>query len=86
MGPTPSDQGGAEDQRDSGKAVTFFRTKANPARHDYRAALAGPGDNTKTIVLDVVQPLAAGRQFIGFGWEARRDEPGGKVRCNMRTK
>jgi hypothetical protein len=20
--------------------------------------------------------LAAGRQFIGFGWEARRDEPG----------
>jgi hypothetical protein len=21
-----------------------------------------------------VQPLAAGRQLIGFGWEARRDE------------
>jgi hypothetical protein len=27
-------------------------------------------------VLDFVQPLAAGRQFIGFGWEARRDEAG----------
>ena len=25
---------------------------------------------------DLVQPLAAGRQFRGFGWEARRDEPG----------
>jgi hypothetical protein len=23
-----------------------------------------------------VQPLAAGRQLRGFGWEARRDEPG----------
>jgi hypothetical protein len=23
-----------------------------------------------------VQPLAAGRQLVGFGWEARRDEPG----------
>jgi hypothetical protein len=26
-------------------------------------------------VFDLVQPLAAGRQLIGFGWEARRDEP-----------
>src|SRR5262249_56167273 len=25
--------------------------------------------------LYLVQPLAAGRQLIGFGWEARRDEP-----------
>jgi len=40
--------------------------------------------------LDLVQPLAAGRQLIGFGWEARRDEPGrfpaGRVRCNMRKQ
>jgi len=27
-------------------------------------------------MLDLVQPLAAGRQFIGFGRKARRDEPG----------
>jgi hypothetical protein len=27
-------------------------------------------------MLDFVQPLAAGRQLIGFGWEAWRDEPG----------
>ena len=26
-------------------------------------------------MLDFMQPLSAGRQFIG-GWEARRDEPG----------
>ena len=31
---------------------------------------------TKTVMLDLVQPLAAGRQFIGFGRKARRDEPG----------
>jgi hypothetical protein len=30
----------------------------------------------KAVVLDFVQPLAAGRQLIGFCWKARRDEPG----------
>jgi hypothetical protein len=34
------------------------------------------GDDPKTIVLDLVQPLAAGRQLISLTWEARRDEPG----------
>jgi hypothetical protein len=33
------------------------------------------GDDPKPVVLDLVQPCAARRQFIGFGWEARRDEP-----------
>src|SRR5262245_6150312 len=39
-----------------------------------RAILAGT--DAKAVVLDLVQPLAAGRQLIGFGWKARRDEPG----------
>src|SRR5438445_10022453 len=30
------------------------------------------GYNPKTIVLDLVQPLAARGQLIGFGWKARR--------------
>ena len=34
------------------------------------------GDDSESIVLDLVQPQAAGRQLTGFGWEARRDEPG----------
>ena len=38
-----------------------------------RASLAG--NDAEAIVLDLVQPLAAGRQFCGLGWEARRDEP-----------
>jgi hypothetical protein len=29
----------------------------------------------QAVAFDLVQPLAAGRQLIGFGWEARRDEP-----------
>jgi hypothetical protein len=37
------------------------------------------GDNPKIIVLDLVQPLAARRQFIGLGRKARRDEAGGQV-------
>src|SRR5262249_38732633 len=39
-----------------------------------RASLAG--NDAEAVVLDLVQPLAAGWQFIGFSWEARRDEPG----------
>jgi len=39
-----------------------------------RAVLAG--NDAEAIVLDLVQPLAAGRQLIDFGWKARRDEPG----------
>jgi len=35
-----------------------------------------PGDNPKAIMLDLVQPLAAGRQPCGFDRKARRDEPG----------
>src|SRR5262249_28241184 len=58
------------DQREA-VAEVVARTAVEP--HS-RAVL--PGDNPKTVVLDLVQPLAAGRQLIGFGWEARRDEPG----------
>src|SRR5215471_13737059 len=43
-------------------------------RADVRASLAG--NDAKAVMLDFVHPLAAGRQLIGFGWEARRDEPG----------
>jgi hypothetical protein len=28
------------------------------------------------IVLNLMQPFAAGRHLVGFGWKARRDEPG----------
>ena len=43
-------------------------------RADVRASLAG--NDAEAIVLDFVQPLAAGGQLIGFGRKARRDEPG----------
>src|SRR5262245_48371910 len=52
-----------------GEVIT--RTAVEP---HLRAILAG--DNPKTVVLDLMQPLAAGGQLIGFGREARRDEPG----------
>src|SRR5262249_49970553 len=39
-----------------------------------RAVLAG--DDGEAVMLDLVQPLAAGGPFIGFGWKTRRDEPG----------
>jgi ATP-binding cassette subfamily B protein len=44
------------------------------ARAHSRPVLAG--DNPETIVLDLVQPLAARRQVRGFCRKARRDEPG----------
>src|SRR5262245_384222 len=39
-----------------------------------RANLAG--NDAEAVVLDLVQPIAAGRQFVGFGREARRNKPG----------
>ena len=33
-------------------------------------------DNPEAIVLNLMQPQAARRRFVGFGGEARRDEPG----------
>src|SRR5206468_4492266 len=34
------------------------------------------GNDAEAVVFDLVQPLAAGGQLIGFGWEARRDQAG----------
>ncbi len=44
------------------------------------------GYDAEAVVLDLMQPGAAGRQLVGFGWEARRDEPTRRVRCNMRKR
>src|SRR5215831_8972064 len=52
-----------------GEAIA--RTAVEP---HLRASLAG--DDAEAVVLDPMQPLAAGRQLIGFSWKARRDEPG----------
>ena len=42
------------------------------------------GNNPKAIVLDLVQPLAAGGQLVGFLVERHGAmNPAGKVRCNI---
>ena len=46
------------------------RCRASPARQSCGRL------SEKTVVLDLVQPLAARRQLIGFGRKARRDESG----------
>jgi len=46
---------------------------ARPAIEPHLRAVLASND-AEAVMLDFVQPLAAGRQFIGFGWEARRDE------------
>src|SRR5262249_24236035 len=59
-----------DDQREAtGKFIS--RTAVEP---HLRALLAR--DDAEAVVLDLVQPQAAGRQLVGFGWETRRDEPG----------
>ena len=58
------------DQREAaGEIIT--RTAVEP----HLCALLA-GNDAETVVLDLVQPLAAGRQFVGFCRKARRDEPG----------
>src|SRR5262249_52143265 len=39
-----------------------------------RASLAG--NDAEAVMFDLMQPMAAGRQLIGFCWKTRRDEPG----------
>ena len=51
----------------------FARTAIQPY-----PPVALAGNDAKAVVLDFVQPSVAGRQLIGFGWEAPRDEPGRK--------
>src|SRR5262245_8167344 len=59
-----------DDQREAvGEVVAWTTIKPH-----LRAGLAG--DNAEAVMRDFMQPLAAGRQPVGFGWEARRDEPG----------
>ena len=59
-----------DDQREAMGEV-IARTAVEP---HLRAVLAG--NDSEAIVLDLVQPLAARRQCVGFDREARRDEPG----------
>src|SRR5262245_48796128 len=58
------------DQREAvGEVVA--RTAVEP---HLRASL--PGNDAEAVVLNLVQPLAARWQFVGFGREAGRNEPG----------
>src|SRR5262249_57339615 len=59
-----------DDQREATSEVVA-RTAIEP---HLRASFAG--NDAEAVVFDLVQPLAAGRQLIGFGWKARRDETG----------
>ena len=59
-----------DDQREAmGEIVA--RTAIEP---HLRASLAG--NDAEAVMLDLVQPLAARWQFVGFDQKARRDEPG----------
>ena len=57
------------DQREAVGEV-IARTAVEP---HLRASLAG--NDAEAVMLNLVQPMAAGRQLIGSGWEARSDEP-----------
>jgi hypothetical protein len=61
---------GLDDQRE---AVGEIIARTTVELH-LDAGLAG--NDAEAVVLDLVQPLAAGRQFIGFGWKTWDDEPG----------
>src|SRR5262245_11725313 len=61
-----------DDQREAVGEV-IARTAIEP---HLRASLAG--NDAEAVVLDLMQPQAAGRQRVGFGGEARRNEAGRK--------
>ena len=47
------------------------------------ASLAG--NDAEAIMLDLVQPIAAGRQLVGFGWEAHFARQGRVRLDDLRT-
>jgi hypothetical protein len=55
---------------------TWTRRYREPPAHRFPLIVEALARLAKTIVLDFMQPLAAGWQFIGFDRKARRDEPG----------
>ena len=59
-----------DDQREAAREVVA-RTAVKP-----HLPVALAGNDAEAIVLDLVQPLAAGRQCCAFCRKARRDEPG----------
>ena len=67
----------AKDSTIKREAVMSGRCPAGCRAHAI-AVLAS--DYSEAVVLDLMQPLAAGRQLVGFGWEARRMNPGGRAR------
>src|SRR5262249_32374067 len=69
-GPRAETSEGLDDKRESMGEVV-----AGAAVEPYVVAILS-GDDAESVVLNLVQPQAAGRQLIGFGGEARRDEPG----------
>jgi glucose-6-phosphate dehydrogenase assembly protein OpcA len=44
------------------------------------------GNDAEAVVLNLMQPRPAGWQLIGFGGEARRDEPGREATLQHATK
>jgi len=61
-------------QRPDNQRETTGKVIARTAIEAHSLAVL-PGDDTKAVVLDFVEPLAAGWQLIGFCRKARRDEP-----------
>src|SRR5262245_30126378 len=59
-----------DDQREAtGEIVARTAIEPHPP-----ASLAG--NDAEAVMLDLMQPLAARGQLIGFGWETRRNEAG----------
>src|SRR5262249_22299448 len=60
----------------SRKAMSKNRPNAGTFDILTQRAIFGRSNDAEAVVLDLVQPLAARRQLVGFGRKARRDEPG----------
>ena len=60
------------DQREAAGEVV-----AGPAIEPHPLTILA-GDDSESIVLNLMQPQAAGRQRVGFGGEVRRNEAGWK--------
>ena|SRR5215467_7014910 len=76
---TPSPPGEKAKREATSEVIVGTAVEPHPL-----AVLAG--NDAEAIVLDLMQPLAAGGQLIGFVGRHGAMNPAGRVRCNMWTK
>jgi hypothetical protein len=69
-------EGGSRISMNDAHEVRYWTEKLGCSEDELAAAVARVGNSTDTVVLDFVNPQAAGGRYVGLGGKARLDKAG----------